>query len=606
MSKSLPELKSIAYSAAPADERAAALNLLSEHLSGIDQQESLRYAEEAIALAESLADQSHHLTARLNRAWVRHEMGDYALSAREAAEVIKIARQRHLPEQAYDAYNILGNNHNRVGNRPEALDAFMQALDLAKTMSNPIKVASIENNIGMVYEGMQDFHQSLAYYQKALDTYRAGGANLILQTIAGTNVAESCNALAQYEQALPIAQEAFQLAAERGYHVGKGKAQLQWAIALAGLGRAQEAAINFEEALEHIRMADSPYNESLVLKHMAMLSIQQGRLDEGVERLDKALALVEPLQTLPAIFPLHEALAQVYEQTGDFRKAYRHLKRYQQIKEQVFNEQADSREKTLHALFELDRARLEAENQRHRNVALQHQLEQYEGVIAELDAYAANVAHDLKNPIGVILGFATILEMDLEPYLDETRRDNLRILSTTAGQMQTIVEALLSLAQARKAEIMPQPVDMNQVVQNALARVEMDVLAQGATVELENPLPPALAHPEWLEEAWVNYLSNALKYGGAPPRIRIDAVTEADGLIRYRVSDNGQGLTPDDMSRLFTRFERLGQQKIEGSGIGLTIVKTIVEKLGGRVGVESPGVAGQGSSFSFVLHPVEA
>jgi len=75
-------------------------------------------------------------------------------------------------------------------------------------------------------------------------------------------------------------------------------------------------------------------------------------------------------------------------------------------------------------------------------------------------------------------------------------------------------------------------------------------------------------------------------------------------MIRYRVMDNGAGLSGEEMSRLFTRFERLGQQKIEGSGIGLTIVKTIIEKLGGQVGVESEGVAGQGSIFSFDLPPV--
>jgi len=316
MHRSPQEFETIAYSDAPASERAAAFNLLAETASRTDLQQALVYAQEAIALGEPLEDPSHYLTARLHRAWIRHELGEYALSIREAAEVVKIARQNHLPEQLYDAYNILGNNHNQVGNRPEALTAFMEALQASATLNNPNKVATVENNIGLVYEGMKDFHKALEYYQKALATYKAGNAILILQSITGANVAESCNALGLFQQALPVAQEAFQLAAEKGYRVGMGKARLQCAIALAGMGRAEEAANAFEDALDHIRAADSPYNESLVLKHMAAEAIRHGRLPDGIELLDRALALVEPLQTLPAIFPLHEALAQVYEQTA--------------------------------------------------------------------------------------------------------------------------------------------------------------------------------------------------------------------------------------------------------------------------------------------------
>jgi signal transduction histidine kinase len=108
----------------------------------------------------------------------------------------------------------------------------------------------------------------------------------------------------------------------------------------------------------------------------------------------------------------------------------------------------------------------------------------------------------------------------------------------------------------------------------------------------------------WLEEVLVNYASNALKYGGTPPHVWIDSVVEDDGMITYRVRDNGHGLTAEEQAKLFRKFERLGQQKIEGTGIGLMIVKTVVEKLGGRVGVASSGQPGEGTTFSFTLHPI--
>jgi signal transduction histidine kinase len=107
---------------------------------------------------------------------------------------------------------------------------------------------------------------------------------------------------------------------------------------------------------------------------------------------------------------------------------------------------------------------------------------------------------------------------------------------------------------------------------------------------------------------WVNYVSNALKYGGRPPHLEfggelLPIVSNSNVITsrpaRFWVKDNGPGLTPEEQARLFTPFERLSQVKVSGHGLGLSIVKRIVEKLGGTVGVES--AAGHGSTFYFTL-----
>jgi two-component system, sensor histidine kinase and response regulator len=100
-------------------------------------------------------------------------------------------------------------------------------------------------------------------------------------------------------------------------------------------------------------------------------------------------------------------------------------------------------------------------------------------------------------------------------------------------------------------------------------------------------------------EVWANYLSNAIKYGGDPPRAELGADLPADGRVRFWVRDNGPGLSPEDQARLFAPFERLHQVRAQGHGLGLSIVRRIVEKLGGEVGVES--AVGQGSTFWFTL-----
>jgi two-component system sensor histidine kinase/response regulator len=111
--------------------------------------------------------------------------------------------------------------------------------------------------------------------------------------------------------------------------------------------------------------------------------------------------------------------------------------------------------------------------------------------------------------------------------------------------------------------------------------------------------PAALGHAPWVEEVWVNYLSNALEYGGTPPRVELGATAQADGMVRFWVRDNGPGIPPEQQGRLFTPFTQLSQVRTEGHGLGLSIVQRIVEKLHGHVWVQS--APGQGSTFFFTM-----
>jgi signal transduction histidine kinase len=125
-----------------------------------------------------------------------------------------------------------------------------------------------------------------------------------------------------------------------------------------------------------------------------------------------------------------------------------------------------------------------------------------------------------------------------------------------------------------------------------------------AEVALPDNWPVALGYGPWIEQVWVNYLSNAIKYGGEPPRVELGADASGDaglsqGRVRFWVRDNGPGLGEEEIGRLFVPFTRLDQARAQGHGLGLSIVRRIVEKLGGGVGVESE--PGEGSLFYFAL-----
>jgi len=166
--------------------------------------------------------------------------------------------------------------------------------------------------------------------------------------------------------------------------------------------------------------------------------------------------------------------------------------------------------------------------------------------------------------------------------------------------MRNIIRELLLLASVRKAEIEITPLeDMAGIVAEAQQRLDYMIEEYKAEIILPEAWPVALGYGPWIEEVWANYISNAIKYGGQPPRIELGTDSQESGMIRFWIHDNGLGLTPEEQSRLFAPFTRLDQVRAKGYGLGLSIVQRIVRKLGGQVEVESK--LGQGSTFSFTL-----
>jgi two-component system sensor histidine kinase/response regulator len=231
--------------------------------------------------------------------------------------------------------------------------------------------------------------------------------------------------------------------------------------------------------------------------------------------------------------------------------------------------------------------------------SLQKQIIERDKLIAELDAFAHTVAHDLKNPLGLVTGYVSFLENNWPAIPAGEIREILQTIAQTGYKMSNIIDELLLLASIRQKEVKLNPLDMRNIVTEALLRMEYMIEKYQAKITISEEWPAALGHAQWVEEVWVNYISNGLKYGGQPPRLELGATPQTDGTINFWVRDNGPGLTPEKQARLFTRFTRLDETRAKGHGLGLSIAQHIIEKLGGEVGVESE--VGQGSVFSFTL-----
>jgi signal transduction histidine kinase len=234
------------------------------------------------------------------------------------------------------------------------------------------------------------------------------------------------------------------------------------------------------------------------------------------------------------------------------------------------------------------------------HLTLKHTQHQLQAHIEELDAFAHTVAHDLKNPLAVIQGFSYVLKTNIESMDKKEIAKYLTSLDKAAAKATNIIDELLLLAGVKNAEVAPHPIDMAPIVNNALQRINFMLIDTPAEINQPQSWPVALGYRSWVEEVWVNYLSNGLKYGGQPPRLELGATTK-NATVRFWVKDNGCGLSEEEKARLFTEFTRLNKVRVEGHGLGLAIVRRIIEKLNGQVGVESSGIPGEGSLFYFEL-----
>lgn len=243
--------------------------------------------------------------------------------------------------------------------------------------------------------------------------------------------------------------------------------------------------------------------------------------------------------------------------------------------------------------------RMQQQHIERQNQSLTEYVWQLEKRNQELDAFARTVAHDLKNPLSAIISLSEFL---LKECVDKHKiSERLNMVIYAGRKMFDIIDALLMLANVScQREVAIEPLKMATIVEQVIQhRLAMMIETYQAQIQVATEWPVVWGHATWVEEIWVNYLTNGLKYGGNPPHLIVGADYLSTGSqARFSVRDNGKGLTEKERAQLFIPFRRLHSGK-DGHGLGLSIVQQIVEKLNGEVGAES--WPQQGSLFYFTL-----
>ena len=221
----------------------------------------------------------------------------------------------------------------------------------------------------------------------------------------------------------------------------------------------------------------------------------------------------------------------------------------------------------------------------------------------DLDRFAQTLAHDISGALTGIVGFSDMLLETSSELSNKEQKLFLSRIAKSARKVSNIVNELLLFARLRKGNVHLSEVDMARALEEALARLSVNTKQKKAVIRIAEPLAPAIGYGPWIEEVWFNYVGNAIKYGGKPPSIEIGCTDQEDGMVRYWVKDNGAGIRPEQHRFVFQDSENEPGREVKGHGLGLSIVKRIMDKLDGRVALES--ATGTGSTFSFYLKKPE-
>ena len=219
---------------------------------------------------------------------------------------------------------------------------------------------------------------------------------------------------------------------------------------------------------------------------------------------------------------------------------------------------------------------------------------------AELETMTHSFSHDLKSPLGAILNFSAILVEDHRAELSAEGLDVVTRIRRSAIRATALLDGLLRLDRARRAAFDEQELDMSALARQAFAQVESATEEHGVELVLE-PMPNARGDRFLVADVLANLFDNAVKFSrGREKRCVTMRGFRDDGDCRYEIADNGQGFDMQYVDKLFGVFERLhDSREIPGTGVGLALVRKIVERHGGRVWAE--GEIDHGARFSFTL-----
>ncbi len=545
-----------------------------------------------------------------NRALCHQRLSSYELALKDLNEAARLFRELNDLSGEASTLNTSGIIFMELGEYAKAMECFDQALPKYEALNYTIGIASTTSSIGHISVISDEQELALDYFKKSLLLYRSlddkRGQAAVLVSIG--NVYATLNAPTE---ALKCFRESLSLYEQTSDLQGKAVALRHLGSIYATLGEASEALSHYEQSLNIMREVGDKRGESSVLLALANLYLKSGDVTQHFSLikfyLDSALPIAESIKAKALIYEVHRGYAEMYEQMRDFQNALFHHKAFLTVKESLMSEEARKKLRNQQIANAIEKSEKEAELYRLKNQELSEAnraLKELNDLKTELMGFAA---HDLKAPLQSIMTFAELIR-DTPDDVESVKEFSQNIFNASERMFNMVKSLLQSTAiELGKIELNLHIANVSSLVQSAVEQNLSKAALKGQTIQSEIA-DTLLANidSERFAEVLENLISNAIKYTPSGRNIFVKCEKKSPQRLQHSgesvfvsVKDEGQGLSEEDMQKLFGRFQKLSSQPTAGehsSGLGLYISKKYIEMMGGKIWAESEG-KGKGATF---------
>ncbi len=591
--------------------RCRALLLLSKSLwrQGI-MEGSLPYAKDAHSLVRRFGSEELHGKILSHLGNVYADMSKFPLAIEYYEQALSINEALNLKVEIARNLGNIGLAHAEMLDYLKALSYYQRALSINEELGRTIGIAKNLGNIGLMYWNLQDYHHAIDYYTKSLTLHEEIGSTPGIAVTLG-NLGNVYYNLLNYPTSLQYLQQALALFESLGDKHGI-------AAFLGNIGNIYTDMGDYPNALDYLERArvinlelDNTSGAAIALGNIGGIYATTGfhgyNSELAEHHLREAIALCESIGNRRDQFEFYYYLSDLYATLHRWQEAYQCHTRYHELEKEVHSEEATKQTQRYAierevAVMQREQEVLHVKNAElaAMNAKLEESNQKLTQVNSEKNEFLGIAAHDLKNPLSVITMIATILQDEsdvLTPNEIKNLADDIRVSSK---QMFDLIVNVLDVNKIESGTLLPasEMLSVRQCVEMIAARFEPHAQRKAISLEWHADDIAIEANQSIILQVLDNLVSNAIKFSPGNTHVTLSAHRAVNDAVRFSVQDRGPGLTNEDKQSLFGKFKRLSAKPTGGehsTGLGLSIVKRLVEMMNGRIWVESE--PGKGATF---------
>jgi signal transduction histidine kinase/CheY-like chemotaxis protein/HPt (histidine-containing phosphotransfer) domain-containing protein len=552
--------------------------------------EAYDYAEEiisrskAIGYKEGIGRGLNHKGACF---WLKGRYGRGLVTLKEALAVAREIQNDALRARIYNNY---GNIYRDLGDLLNASKYYQWALEINEELGDELSQSVVLINISNIHFDLFDYDNALEYATKCLSIFTK-----YHDTIRLINVYHTLGNIYFKKDDYPNALSNFKnsLALTEPDTVGHMKAN-------SGIGKVYYKLLDFEKSRKYLYIAKEQSEnlsniEGIIISefYLGRIFTDENKFEEALTHFNIAMQISTEHSRKHDVMSIHEYYAVVYEKLGDIPLAYHHLKLFESLKEEIFQQNTMNKLRNLQARHEIEFANKEKEIAK-QSAKLKQQ-------------FIANMSHEIRTPMNAIVGMTRLLQ-EKNPRTDQLKY--LHAITTSADNLLVIINDILDFSKIEAGKIRIEHIEfsLSSVLKNVVTLLRFKAEERGIDIryELQSDIPDVLlGDPTRLSQILMNLAGNAVKFTEKGwVRIQLEVLKKEGKHIRiaFLIIDTGIGISEEYVNKIFESFTQAGTdvaRRYGGTGLGLTISQQLVQLMEGTISVRSK--LHEGTTFRFEL-----